>query len=127
MAITIDWLTAEQNILVLTYAEPWTWEQVRLCAQSAADMLDSVQQPVYFVHNFYGNTYMPPGGFVENTRWIAASLHSHPNIAAVITVVSPDIQPLFIPALQRYGAPGREYLFAETLDMALGLIRKRSA
>lgn len=126
MTTIVEWLNVEKNILMLTRNEPWTWNQFRECGQQAADLLESVDHPVYLIDNLQGNSFMPPTGFVENLKWVVANVHCHRNIQAVITVASRAIQPLFIPAIKQYGAPNREYLFVETLDQALNLIRERN-
>jgi hypothetical protein len=122
VGVIVEWGNSEKTIIVITRTEPWTWEQFRETGTQVLGMLDSVQHDVSVIDNLEHNTFMPPGGFVENTKWAAQTYHVHPNVRVIVDVLGGLPKDLLFSARQLYGAANRCYVFVQTLQQAYELL-----
>lgn len=127
MSVTVEW-DATQHAIMITVHDIWSWTDYRARADRILALLDAAAGKVTLIHNMYSSSYMPNHGLVENLRHAAQTYHTHPNVHAIITITSSsDIRYLFEQIWGRYGAAGRAYLSARSLDDAFNLISRNGS
>ncbi len=127
MSVTVDW-DAAQHAIIIAVHDIWSWNDYRASANRVLTLLDAAADKVTIIHNMDDSSYMPNHGLVENLRHAAQTYHSHPNTHTIITItLSNDIRYLFEQIWRRYGAAGRAYLSARSLEDAYRLMNANSS
>jgi hypothetical protein len=125
MSVSMNWDESQRGIVMLTYAEEWTWREAAATFDRALALVRPLSHPVALLFDLSENTYFPPGGLAENVRKAVEKIHQVGNIGVVVVVTPPtSTRDMLIAVAKTYATPSCTYAFVNSLDEASSLIAK---
>src|SRR5262245_55800077 len=70
MAIRVEWDNDEKTVIRYVIESPWTWEEMRIAADTSNVMLDEVGRKVHFIYDMQKSTRVPEGALTHLSRFI---------------------------------------------------------
>lgn len=122
MPIEINWLSDEENIVLVRYLDPWTWDELQ-DAVRAYNQMGAGRERVWGLHDF-SEAPEPPGGSIINSLQEGAVMLDH-NVRLLVGVGVPRLSRVFTEIVMRVFR--FEVAWAASREEALALIRERIA
>ena len=120
MSISVEWDNPEQNIILCTYRDTWTWEAFFGAVQTASDLQDTVHHMVDMILDMRYSASIPSG---VKGKFSEIARISHPNTGIRVLVTHTDvIKVLFQVFASVYRPAARKYQVVDSLDKAYTLI-----
>lgn len=114
--ISVAWHNSEKNVLVMTMATPWSWEEYHQKTAEMYDLLDSVGHKVDVLLDFTESIHLPPNAF---SHLCNLDRKTHSNRGAVILVgFSKYLQVIADVLVKLYPAAAKSARMVRTLDEA---------
>jgi hypothetical protein len=117
--ITADWLSPEQQAVVVTPVMPWTWDEFHETQQRVQTMLAALDHKADLLIDFSRSERLPPNAF-SNLRTLR--LRTHPNRGMVIMVgFNPYLQSIINVLVQLNPSTTNRIRLVGTMTQALQL------
>jgi hypothetical protein len=126
MSVSMDWDEQQQNIVMLTFSEEWTWREATVALNNAMAEISHLPHAVALIFNLSRNTFFPSHGLVDHIKTVREKIHQYPNINLVIVVMPKDsTRDMLMAAAQMYSSPSCTYKFLDAVDDAFAVAAQK--
>lgn len=123
MKIQAEWDDDNQQVLRVTYARDWTWQEHHTHnVHVLRPMIEAVGQPVNLILDMSQSPYFQPASFASEVQRCVENTADLPIPHVVFVLSEKDIAQLLQTAYRRFSPNGRMYSTAADLAGARALI-----
>jgi hypothetical protein len=121
MSVTPKWKDERQTTIVVTYQNPWTWDEFDEAALATNALMKSVDYHVVLIEDTSHGGLLPPGNVVAHGKWAIANFPN--NLALIVVVVNSSLIRTFLSIVAGMNPGGRKDLIktAPTLEKAYAM------
>jgi len=125
MPTRVEWVDAEQTILLYVFEDPWTWPEMYVILNQSWNMLESGEGPVDSIVDMQHGRNVPMNVMAQ---FIRLARVQHPRTRLRILVSGGGMMMTMLNLFVKiYNKPRDHYHFADTREEAFAIIRaKRS-
>ncbi len=124
MPVAVE-LNEAERVVVFTYSDPWTMQDIRVAHGIAYDYYEDAPQPLCYLVDYRASQTRNPD--IINLRHSSPNLW-HPNCLMGVVVGGPEVGKQQVSIMEQMGIPGAQRLhFVDTMEEAWSLLRQALA
>jgi hypothetical protein len=126
MSVSMTWDERQNNIVMLTFSEEWTWREATVAFNNALAKISNLPHTVALIFNLSLNTFFPANGLVEHVKLVRDKVSQHPNVNLIVVVMPRDsTRDMLMAAAQMYGSSNCTYKFLDAVDDAYATVAQK--